>query len=449
MANRKDEVKKAKKAGESIVANKFASTDEDKNDMYSLSYEDAKDKYGTKNGASTYFMSKDQFESQKAARAPKAEEPSTEQKSDSLVADKFTEPKKTSKSWDDVKAENSNDPAKIADYLNSTPDYKPGELTKAGMKEYGYSQGDDGKWVADGKPTDMNTTLSALEELQTKYDDLNKLVENLQNPETGDVDTKSAKNAIDKYEQALVQMGAGDYDENGNFVLTPTSKAKGWETWATLLSVGLSVAGIAMGIPIIPVNFRAITGKDSRDAQIQALQQQYTNILNQDSATVSGMNADVDAGNIARQNTDALRAQEEHAQNMGAYRTKSDIDTESQKDIIDAQSQAQFKQLKAQLDSNEKIAGMQLQHAKEMAQLQSDLNTKSAKELTAYSKAGWVADYIKTCKEQGLTNKEIALAVAGINGTTPTQMGLRNAEQIVGMAIDTANAASNFMPGKK
>ena len=76
-----------------------------------------------------------------------------------------------------------------------------------------------------------------------------------------------------------------------------------------------------------------------------------------------------------------------------------------------------------------------------MAKLSSALSTASAKELTAYSKTGWLTDYIKELKAQKLENKDIALAIAGLGGTTPTQMGLKNAESIVGMVTDTIESA--------
>lgn len=441
MADRREEVKKAKNAGESIIANKFAS---DKDDMYSLSYDEAKKKYGVKNGANTYFMSKDQFENQKANHiASKPEEPKPQveaPKSESLIANKFAEPK--TKTWSDVKTENGNDPAKIANYLNNNPDYQAGDLTKKGMADMGYKQDSNGKWTID-------QVLDGIEEITAQDANVDKAVNTMTNPETGEVDEEKANNAINSYEKALVELGAATYDEDGNFVLKPTSKAKGWETWATLLSVGLSVVGIAMGVPVIPINFRAVTGKDARDAQIQALQQQYMNIKADSAGTIDQMNADVGAGQIAQNNADALAAQEKHAQATAAQKDVLSAQTDASKQLIDKQTEADMKKAQQQISSNEKIAMLEMKHAKEMAKLSSDLSTASAKELTAFSKTGWVVDYIKSCKEQGLSNKEIALAMAGLNGVTPTQMGLKNAQSIVGMVTDTANAASGFIPGNQ
>lgn len=454
MGSRKDELSKAKESGESSVASKFGSKstgNSARDDMFTMTYEDAKEKYGSGPGSIKYFMSKSDFEKGKAkweseqasthadlpSQRPQAGEMAksfTPEKSGSLVANQFADKPKT---WADVKAEQGNDPAKIAEYLNNNPEYKAGDLTKAGMAEMGYKQSEDGKWTID-------QVLDSIDELSNDDPAIGKMVDSLTNPETGDVEEDKAKKAVSDYEMKLVEKGAGEFDEEGNFHLTNTT-GRGWETWATMLSVGLSVIGIAMGVPIIPINFRAITGRDTRDAQINALQQQYMNIKAGAAETVSNMGADVEAGEIAKNNKDALRAQEEHAQNMGAYKTKSDIDSDSKLQEINAQQAAEYKKLQAQLNSNEKIASMQLQHAKEMAQLQSDLSTKSAKELTEYSKAGWVVDYINECKRQGMSNKEIALAVSGINGTTPTQKGLQNAEQIVGMVTKTVDSAAGVV----
>lgn len=457
MASRKDELRKAKEAGESIVAKQFgapstsqsssssspssSSGTDARSDMFTMTYDEAREKYGKGPGASKYFMSKSDWEKGKARweaeQASKQSEETPATPSTSLVASQFAD-KPKAKTWADVKSENGNDPAKIAEYLNNNPDYVPGNLTKAGMAEMGYKQGEDGKWT-------MDQVLDELDNISAEVPEVGKQIEEITNPETGEVDETKARKAVSEYEAQLVNLGAGTFDENGNFILKPTNKAKGWETWATMISVGLSVIGLAMGIPVYPINFRAITGKDTRDAQIQALQQQYMNIKADSASTIDKMNADVEAGNIAKNNKEALRAQEEHTQNMGAYKTKADIDTDSDLKKIDKQSEAEYKRLMAQLNSNEKIAQLQLRHAKEMAVLQSDLSTKSAEELTRYSKAGWVIDYINECKSKGMTNKEIALAVAGINGVTPTQMGLKNAEQIVGMVNQTVNSAAGVV----
>ena len=105
MASRKDELKKAKEAGKSIVAKQNA---------------------------------------EKQA-APNKEEKDKPKKQQSLVANKFGDP--NSKSFDDVSRENGNDPAKMAEWMNNNPGYKAGNKTKQGMEGFGYTQGPDGKWA--------------------------------------------------------------------------------------------------------------------------------------------------------------------------------------------------------------------------------------------------------------------------------------------------------------
>ena len=237
-------------------------------------------------------------------------------------------------------------------------------------------------------------------------------------------------------------MGAGSFDKDGKFVFKDTTK-KGWEDWATMLSVGASVIGIAMGVPIMPINFRKITNKDEKDAKIREFQKQYADIMAGNAAKVKDVESSAEAGKLAKTNEDDINAYSKYKEDVGAYEAKSDIDTSSEKDLIDAQLQSRLKELQAQQLNSEKLLKLEQAHAKEMAKLSSDLSTASAKELTAYGKTGWVVDYIKELKAQGLDNKDIALAVAGLGGTTPTQMGLKNAQSIVGMATDTVNAAGN------
>ena len=98
-----------------------------------------------------------------------------------------------------------------------------------------------------------------------------------------------------------------------------------------------------------------------------------------------------------------------------------------------------------QISANEHILALENKYAQDMTKLSSDLSTASAKELTSYSKSGWLIDYIKEAKASGLSNKDIALAVAGLGGQTPTQKGLQNAESIVGMVTGTVNAAGNIL----
>ena len=426
MASRKDELNKAKESGKSIVANKFASDASTKPDKKT----DVKE-------------------------APvKKEEPV--KKEQSLVANKFGAKKE--KTWNDVKSEYNNDPAKIADYLNTATDYTPGNLTKKGMEGFGYSKGADGKWAA--KPKTETTTTSetkttadgALNGVETiaKEDPKTDAFVNSVTNEDGSVNEQKAYNAMSQYEQKMVEMGAGSFDEDGKFVFKDTTK-KGWEDFATMLSVGASVIGLAMGVPIMPINFRKITNKDEKDAKIREFQKQYTDIMAGNAAKVKDVESSAEAGKLAKANEGDINAYSKYKEDVGAYEAKSNIDTSSEKDIIDTQSQSRLKELQAQQLNNEALLKLEQAHAKDMAKLSSDLSTASAKELTSYSKTGWVVDYVKELQAQGLSNKDIALAIAGLGGTTPTQMGLKNAESIVGMVTDTANTVLDHIPflGKK
>ena len=409
MASRKDELKKAKEAGESIVAKQTA---------------------------------------EKQATPNKEEKPNKEQ---SLVANKFGAKKE--KTWNDVKSEYNNDPAKIADYLNSATDYTPGNLTKKGMEGFGYSQGADGKWAPKPK-TETTTTaetttttdgaLNGVETIAKEDPKTDAFVSSVTN-EDGSVNEQKAYNAMSQYEQKMVEMGAGSFDKDGKFVFKDTTK-KGWEDFATMLSVGASVIGLAMGVPIMPINFRKITNKDEKDAKIREFQKQYADIMAGNAAKVKDVESSAEAGKLAKANEEDINAYSKYKEDVGAYEAKSDIDTSSEKDIIDAQSQSRLKELQAQQLNNEALLKLEQAHAKDMAKLSSDLSTASAKELTAYSKTGWVVDYVKELQAQGLSNKDIALAIAGLGGTTPTQMGLKNAESIVGMVTDTANTVLDHVP---
>ena len=415
MASRKDELKKAKESGKSIVANKFASDASTKPDKKT----DVKE-------------------------APvKKEEPV--KKEQSLVANKFGAKKE--KTWNDVKSEYNNDPAKIADYLNTATDYTPGNLTKKGMEGFGYSKGADGKWAAKPKTTTetKTTTDDALNGVETisKEDPKADAFVNSVTNEDGSVNEQKAYNAMSQYEQKMVEMGAGSFDEDGKFVFKDTTK-KGWEDFATMLSVGASVIGLAMGVPIMPINFRKITNKDEKDAKIREFQKQYADIMAGNAAKVKDVESSAEAGKLAKANEEDINAYSKYKEDVGAYEAKSDIDTSSEKDIIDAQLQSRLKELQAQQLNNEALLKLEQVHAKDMAKLSSDLSTASAKELTAYSKTGWVVDYVKELQAQKLNNKDIALAIAGLGGTTPTQMGLKNAESIVGMVTDTAGTVASF-----
>lgn len=430
-------------------------------EMFSMSYKDARDKYAVGVGNNKYFMSESDFNKGKERinkknaekQAASNKEEKDKPKEQSLVANKFGAKKE--KTWNDVKSEYNNDPAKIADYLNSATDYTPGNLTKKGMEEFGYSQSNDGKWAP--KPKAKNTQTA---ETKTTADDALNGVETIvkEDPkadafvssvtnEDGSVNEQKAYNAMSQYEQKMVEMGAGSFDKDGKFVFKDTTK-KGWEDFATMLSVGASVIGLAMGVPIVPINFRKITNKDEKDAKIREFQKQYTDIMAGNAAKVKDVESSAEAGKVAKANEGDINAYSKYKEDVGAYEAKSNIDTSSEKDIIDAQSQSRLKELQAQQLNNEALLKLEQAHAKDMAKLSSDLSTASAKELTAYSKTGWVVDYIKELQAQGLSNKDIALAIAGLGGTTPTQMGLKNAKSIVGMVTDVADSASNIILGK-
>lgn len=442
--------KKKEEKKESLVANKFNAKTENKtdDDMFSLSYEEAKAKYGKGQGNNTYFMPQAEFEKAKAEKA-KAEKAKTEATT-SVVAEKFGN--KKGKTWADVKNENENDPTKIANYLNNTPDYKAGNLTKQGMAEFGYKQDENGKWVTGAeteKKTDVtvDNVLDELDKISAEDKTVAGAVESFTNPKTGEVDEGKANEAISKYEQALIDLGAAYYDENGKFTLKPTSEKKGWETWATLLSVGLSVVGIAMGVPIIPINFRAITGKDAREAQIQALQQQYVNIKADSAATIDKMNADVGAGEIALNNQKALEAQEKHSQATGATKDVIKAQTGAEKELIETRTDAEIKRDEKQFERDMKrlrsdqnfqlkIAALQQQYAKEMAQLQSALSTGSAIDVMRYQNVGM----LKEMKNMGMTASDIATYMAAKNGISPADKNWNRVRQVSDMIDGKINA---------
>lgn len=54
--------------------------------------------------------------------------------------------------WSDLVQQLDNDPEKISRYLNENETYVPGEKTKQGMKDLGYIQDENGKWVNPNKP---------------------------------------------------------------------------------------------------------------------------------------------------------------------------------------------------------------------------------------------------------------------------------------------------------
>lgn len=434
-------------------------------EMFSMSYKDAKDKYGTGVGNNKMFMPKDMFDKKQAEynKTKQEEKP----KNNSLVADKFGD-KKTGKNYEDVKRENGNDPKKMAEWLNNNPGYKAGNLTKKGMEEFGYAQGEDGKWsikqptdtttvedttttedTTSTKPTTVETTPytgtnttttdtpttttttttedvnKKLEELYKQNEDLQKQIKQFQD-EYGNFNEKKTIDAMAQYEQKMVEMGAGKFDKDGKFILKDTTK-KGWEDYATMLSAGLSVVGLAMGIPIIPINFRKITNKDEKDAKVREFQKQYTDIFANSAAKVEDVKSSAKAGKIAKENEKDIKEFSKYKGDIGDYEAKSNIDTDSEKDLIETRTDAQIKADEARFnnemerlktDNNFKIkyASIMADKEAEMQKLLSDLSTNSAKELMKYKNAG----IIKDIQELGLSLDDVAYYYYSQQGKTAT-----------------------------
>ena len=456
MANRRDELNKSKEAGKSIVANKVA-------------------------------------DATKESAAPiKKEEPKKQQ---SLVANKFGAKKE--KTWNDVKSEYNNDPAKIADYLNNATDYTPGNLTKKGMEEFGYSKGADGKWSAKPKTENAPATTSTPETKTTTNDALNGagtktetstpetktetstpgtkttttttddaidgvegitnedprvkgFVDGVTNPKDGSVDEQKALTAMSQYEQKLVEMGAGSFDKDGKFVFKDTTK-KGWEDFATMLSVGASVIGIAMGVPIIPINFRKITNKDEKDAKIREFQKQYADIMAGNAAKVEDVESSIEAGKLAKANEDAINAYSKYKGDFGDYKAKTTVNTDSEKELIDKNLEAEMTLVNEEFRN--KIGEMKLSHEqeKDLQKLLSDLSTDSAKELLNQEKYGYLIQMAKDMKAAKMDDKAIALKIQSLAGNTATTQNLAHAKNVVDMIIGILEAGSSYTPwgGKK
>ena len=378
----------------------------------------------------------------------KKEEP---KKEESLVANQFGD--KKDKTWNDVKSENGNNPENIANWLNNNPDYKAGELTKKGMAEFGYTMDENGKWVKDDSTTNDKDDSTTNDKVLDKLDDITvgnaaakALVDKVTNPETGDVDEEKTKGAISEYEQKLVEMGAATYDENGNFVLNNVN-AKGWEDWATVLSAGLSVLGLAFGIPIMPINFRKITNKDERDAKIRELQKQYMDIEAANASKVKDVESSAEAGDYYKKNKDNIDTYLEYDEKMSNYKKKSDIDTDSEKDLIDKKLQAEMLLAQAAFENEVKKMEIEHQQQKDLQTLLSQLSTESAIELLNQRQYKWVIDAAKAAKEAGLDNRAIALNLQAWAGNTATTQNLKHAEDIVDMISKTLEAGSKYVPG--
>lgn len=462
-------------------------------EMFSMSYEDAKNKYGTGLGNNKMFMSKETFTKKQAElnKTKQEEKP----KNNSLVADKFGDKKNKIYEYEDVKRENGNDPKKMAEWLNNNPSYKAGDLTKKGMEEFGYAQGADGKWsikqpttedttTADTdttttKPTTVETTSYTpdtetptttttpttdttttttttdttttegvnkdLEKLKKENEDLKKELEKYTDKK-GKVDKDAAFEAMDQYHQRMIETGAATIDKNGKFKLKPVGK--GWETWATLLSAGVSAVGLAMGIPIPPINFRKLTGKNEKDEQARKQQQQYLDILSDNYAKVEGMKADIKAGEEALKNQEALTAQEKHAQATAATKDVISAQTDAEEKLINEKLNAEMALVNAEF--NNKIGEMKLSHEqkKDLETLMSNLSTDSAKELLNQERYGYILKMAEDMKAAGMDDKAIALKLQSLAGNTPTAQNIKHAQDIGKIINDLISSAIGLNKGK-
>lgn len=457
-------------------------------EMFSMSYEDAKNKYGTGLGNNKMFMPKEIFDKKQAEynKTKQEEKP----KNNSLVADKFGNKKEKTYEYEDVKRENGNDPKKMAEWLNNNPGYKAGNLTKKGMEEFGYAQGEDGKWsikqptvedtttedttdttttedTTTTKPTTVETTpytgtetttdttpttdtTTNLEDVNKKLQELSKQNEDLQNQlkqfqdKYGNFNEKKTIDAMAQYEQKMVEMGAGKFDKDGKFILKDTTK-KGWEDYATMLSAGLSVVGLAMGIPIIPINFRKITNKDEKDAKIREFQKQYTDIFANSAAKVEDVNSSAEAGKLAKENEEDIKSYSKYKEDVGAYEAKSNIDTDSEKDLIETRTEAQIKadearfnnemeRIKAEQDFNLKVEALREHYKEQFAALESALMTGSTKELLKYQNG----EMFKEMEEMGITPSKLATWKAA-------QASISPADKVFNKINTGVNTVSNLM----
>ena len=329
------------------------------------------------------------------------------------------------------------------------------------MEEFGYAQGEDGKWAIKEQPTTNTTTedttnstepttitttpytateetttptipttnattesvSSDLENLKAENKDIIKELDKF--TKDGKTDKETAFASMNEYQQRMIENGSATIDKNGNFKFKPVGK--GWETWATLLSAGISAVGLAMGIPIPPINFRKLTGKGAKDEQTRKEQQQYLDILSDNYAKVEGMKADIKAGELALENQDALTAQEKHSQATGATKDVISAQTDAEKQLIEKRTdeqikadQAKFandmKRLKTDNDFKIKYAILMNDKQEEMQKLMSDLSTDSAKELMLYKDAG----VIKEMKELGISLDDVAYYYYAQQGKTAT-----------------------------
>lgn len=399
--------------------------------------------------------------------APLNENKEEPKKEESLLAKQFG--KKKERTWNDVKQKNNNDPVKIAEDLNNDPEYKAGELTKKGMEEFGYTQGEDGKWAPkpktetpaattsttetndEGSTTDTTSsattddTISRLEEIMAENEKLKEQIEALQNPD-GSVNKDKAKSAWDEHMQKGLEIGAVTLDKDGNYVLTNVNK-KGWEDWATILSAGAAVIGLAMGVPIIPINFRKITGKDEKDEAIREFQKQLTDISAGNLAKVEDVESSKEAGDYIKENQGSIDAFTNYVDKTASYKSKSTIDADKETKLINERLKAE--QALVESEFRNKLTEIKLSHEqqKDLQKLLSDLSTDSAKELLNQERYGYLIDMAKAMQKEGMDEKAIALKIQSLAGNTATAQNINHAKNIASIIIDAAKAASGFVPG--
>jgi hypothetical protein len=443
---------------ESIVADKFKGksytdiSDSDKNQYSEPTYESAQKKYGKTVNGRTMYMPKEEWEANK-----KSFENNTKNAYGAIADEIEAKQNKTvskptgSSSFNDVKAwaeKNKKDGQStgsyIADWLRENKDYEVGPKTVQGMKELGYVSDDKGNFTAEDVLETVNKISDSVPQAQNVINQTLGM--------DGKPNEKKASDAVTRYEQKLVEMGAGKYDKDGNFVLTPTDRKKDWETWATLLSVGLSALGIAMGVPIIPINFRTITGKDANREQIQALQNQYMNIKSGAAGNVEAVKSDIDVGNVALKNKEALEAQEKHSQATAAQKDILKTQKENEKDLIETRTNAEIRRdentfkndmKRLQADNNFRLlfADLEQKYKKEFAELQDSLSTGSAIDILKFQNSG----FIKDLKDSGISPSDFATYLAAKQGISPADKNWNRVKTVTGAIGDVAGSVGDIV----
>lgn len=207
-----------------------------------------------------------------------------------------------------------------------------------------------------------------------------------------------------------------------------------------------------MGVPIIPINFRKITNKDEKDAKTRELQKQYTDIMAGNAAKVKDVESSVEAGKLAKANEDAINAYSKYKEDVGAYEAKSTIDTDSEKELIDKNLEAEMTLVNEEF--KDKIGEMKLSHEqqKDLQKLLSDLSTDSAKELLNQERYGYLLDMAKDMDKAGMDDRAIALKLQSLAGKTATTQNLEHAKNIVDMLtniLESGSRALHLGGGKK